>query len=601
MIKSSNLCFTYQAGSPDDYVLKDISAEIAEGEFVAILGRNGSGKSTLARHLNALLTPTSGTLWVMGLDTSKQENIWQVRQTTGMVFQNPDNQIVATLVEDDVAFGPENLGVCPKEIVERVESNLKTVRMEGYKKTAPHNLSGGQKQRVAIAGILAMKPNCIVLDEATAMLDPLGRREVLETARQLNTDENITIIFITHFMEEALLADRLIVMESGRIELDASPKQIFADPGKIKSLGLNLPSITALCNRLSAYGVAGTIIGDDEFMEDDVIKNVLTQSIGSVDVLTIPGKISVKHNPHTNDCPGSIEEESKPLKAVIKVTNLSHSYSVGSVFEKKALCDINMEIHPGEIAAIIGHTGSGKSTLVQHFNALLFPTGGTVEVEGEDIHADKAKLKTYRQKVGVVFQYPEYQLFESTVLKDVCFGPKQMQMEPSEAEECAKEALDAVGIPKSFYGKSPFELSGGQKRRVAIAGVLAMRPSILVLDEPTAGLDPCGKDEILSYVMELHKRKKITVVFVSHSMDDVALLASKIFVMNNGRLHLHGTPREVFAEEASLNEIGLDVPKINKLFIKLNKINPNIPKNVLTVDEAENVFKKLLEVKIWQK
>ena len=686
MIKSSNLCFTYQTSVPSNYVLNDISVEINEGEFVAILGRNGSGKSTLARHMNALLTPTSGTLWVKGLDTSKEENIWQVRQTTGMVFQNPDNQIVATLVEDDVAFGPENLGVRPSEIIKRVDSNLNIVRMGNYKKTAPHNLSGGQKQRVAIAGILAMKPSCIVFDEATAMLDPLGRNEVLETAKQLNVEEGITVILITHFMEEALLADRVFVMNDGKVEIDASPKKIFTDANKIKSLGLAVPSITELCSRLAVYGVSSEIVSDDEFINDEVIRDLLshtnecilmsqitdlpvspcltckfhggvicppatTQKVkkctlpsspsttaqgqyekqnveitharckkhfnvtfpqqpyekGNIDaILSVEKKVTLLHDLRLHPT----ENNEKTLEDVcrndyissqgvaIKVSNLTHTYGVGSVFEKNAICDVSMDIVQGKITAIIGHTGSGKSTLVQHFNALLSPTSGTVLVEGENIHANKNKLQKFRQKVGIIFQYPEYQLFESTVMKDVCFGPRQMEMDAPAAVKSAKEALEAVGIPESMYGKSPFELSGGQKRRVAIAGVLAMQPSILVLDEPTAGLDPSGKEEILSHIMQLHWSKNITVVLVSHNMDDVALLSDRIFVVNAGRLLLSGTPKEVFKERSTLNEIGLDVPKINRLFLRLYNLYPNIPKDVLTIDEAEAVFKKLFEVKI---
>ena len=576
MIKSQNLCFTYSTGEQSNFVLQDISLKISKGEFVAILGRNGSGKSTLARHFNALLAPTSGTLWINGLDTSKTENTWQVRQATGMVFQNPDNQIVATLVEDDVAFGPENLGVCPKEIAHRVDVHLKAVGMDEYRKTPPHNLSGGQKQRVAIAGVLAMMPSCIVLDEATAMLDPLGRSEVIETVKRLNREESITVILITHFMEEALVADRVIVMSDGKVELDAQPKDVFSDSKKIKSLGLNVPSITELCSRLSIHGIYCGIVSEEEFVADEAVKKILL----------------VKEQASTTN-----DSDMPSREVAVKLSNLTHTYSAGSVFEKNAINGVSLEIYRGEIAAIIGHTGSGKSTLVQHLNALLAPTVGTVYVDSENIHADKARLKSFRQKVGIVFQYPEHQLFESTVLRDVCFGPRQMSMDAREAEVCAREALEAVGIQEELFGKSPFELSGGQKRRVAIAGVLAMRPGILVLDEPTAGLDPCGKDEILSHIMKLHKSKNITVILVSHSMDDVALHASRIFVMNRGRLHLSGTPKEVFMEREMLAKIGLDVPKINKLFLRLNSINPNFPKDVLTIDEAEAVFNRLFEVK----
>ncbi|MCL2664143.1 MAG: energy-coupling factor transporter ATPase [Defluviitaleaceae bacterium] len=260
MFKAEQIYFEYtqtaeEDSAPANYVaLNGVDAEIQKGEFVAVVGRNGSGKSTFAKHLNALLSPTSGTLWVNGAATSKEENIWQVRKSTGMVFQNPDNQIIASVVEEDVAFGPENLGVEPGEIRRRVDGSLAAVRMADFAKAAPHILSGGQKQRVAIAGVLAMRPDCIVFDEATAMLDPLGRSEVLETVAALN-GEGITIILITHFMEEVVIANRVFVMNEGVIEMDGSPREIFGQSKKLRELGLDVPHMTALAHELADLGV----------------------------------------------------------------------------------------------------------------------------------------------------------------------------------------------------------------------------------------------------------------------------------------------------------------------------------------------------------
>ncbi|MCL2351723.1 MAG: energy-coupling factor transporter ATPase [Firmicutes bacterium] len=249
--------------------LDDINIKIEKGEFVAILGHNGSGKSTLAKHMNALLQPTGGTIWVSGLDTRIEENVWPVRKTAGMVFQNPDNQLVATVVEEDVAFGPENLGVPPKEIRRRVDAALERVSMYGCRQSAPHMLSGGQKQRVAIAGILAMKPECIVLDEPTAMLDPLGRKEVMDTVTSLNREENITVIHITHFMEEAVLAGRVIVMEDGRIALEGTPREVFSQVERMRALGLDVPQMTELAHYLREKGlhVPQSIISIEEMAD----------------------------------------------------------------------------------------------------------------------------------------------------------------------------------------------------------------------------------------------------------------------------------------------------------------------------------------------
>jgi energy-coupling factor transport system ATP-binding protein len=256
IISAQNVVFEYI--SHDDkkiLALDNISQEIKKGEFVAVLGHNGSGKSTLAKHFNALLLPSHGTVYVKGMDTRNEENTWNIRQTAGMVFQNPDNQIVATVVEEDVAFGPENLGVEPSEIRKRVDEALKTVGMQEYAKDAPHYLSGGQKQRISIAGVLAMKPECMIFDEPTAMLDPSGRKEVIETIKRLNKEEGITIILITHFMDEAVQADRVIVMQSGDVIMHGTPKQVFVEIDKLKEVGLDVPQITELCARLRKEGI----------------------------------------------------------------------------------------------------------------------------------------------------------------------------------------------------------------------------------------------------------------------------------------------------------------------------------------------------------
>ena len=236
--------------------LKGLTLSVEPGEFIAILGRNGSGKSTLAKQINALLQPTGGTVWIEEMKTSDEERLWDIRSTAGMVFQNPDNQIVATVVEEDVGFGPENVGVPTEEIWERVEKSLKAVGMAAYAKSAPHRLSGGQKQRVAIAGVMAMKPKCIVFDESTAMLDPVGRREVLSTIRELNELEHITVLLITHYMEEAALAGRILVMNRGSLMMDGTPREIFAQRERLQELGLSVPQVTQLADLLREKGLA---------------------------------------------------------------------------------------------------------------------------------------------------------------------------------------------------------------------------------------------------------------------------------------------------------------------------------------------------------
>jgi energy-coupling factor transport system ATP-binding protein len=256
IIEINNVSHTYKSGDIENTIeaLSNINITIKEGSFVVILGRNGSGKSTLAKLINALILPTEGSVLVNGMDTKDSRYTWEIRRTVGMVFQNPDNQIIGTTVEEDVAFGPENLGVPPAEIVKRVKSSLKVVGLTEFCESAPHLLSGGQKQRVAIAGVLAMRPKCIVLDEATSMLDPIGRKEVMNILQKLNKEEKITIIHITHNMDEAFAAERVVVINNGIIEADGTPKEIFSDVEKIRELGLDVPQVTELLNELEKYG-----------------------------------------------------------------------------------------------------------------------------------------------------------------------------------------------------------------------------------------------------------------------------------------------------------------------------------------------------------
>jgi|GEM_PF-242 len=566
--------------------LDDITINICGGEFVAICGHNGSGKSTLARHFNALLMPTSGTLWINGLDSKDLNNLWDIRQSTGMVFQNPDNQIIATVVEEDVAFGPENLGVDPAEIRARVDEMLDAVSMRDYAKSAPYHLSGGQKQRVAIAGVLAMKPSCIVLDEPTAMLDPSGRREVMKTIKRLNREQEITIILITHYMEEAAQADRIIVMEKGRVVMDDHPKAVFSHEREMERLKLGVPAVTSLAHALRHDGIliADDIINVEEFLKDPAYIKLLNHLKPSgTNVMPTLSEKNEDHSPATNP--------------IIELKNLTHIYGEDSVFEKKAVDDVNLNIYPGEIIAIIGHTGSGKSTLIQHLNALLKPTHGTVFIDGENIFENKKHLKETRRKVGLVFQYPEHQLFEETVYKDVAFGPERMGLSKEAVDQAVRDALALVGISEENFEKSPFELSGGQKRRVAIAGVLAMKPQILILDEPAAGLDPSGREKILSQIKQMHDRMGLTVILVSHSMDDAAQLASRILVMNEGRIALDGIPEEIFIQTEYLKSIGLDVPQLSYLMSFINK-EANVPKTVFTVEKAAEVIMQIREGKI---
>ncbi|MDY4835888.1 MAG: energy-coupling factor transporter ATPase [Frisingicoccus sp.] len=279
----------------------------------------------------------------------------------------------------------------------------------------------------------------------------------------------------------------------------------------------------------------------------------------------------------------------------MRLEHVSYIYSPDNAFRKQALKDINLEIHDGEFIGLIGHTGSGKSTLIQHLNGLIRATEGKIYYNDQDIYASDYRMIDLRSHVGLVFQYPEHQLFEMTVLKDVCYGPKNLGLSDDEAQKRAKEALTMVGIAEKEYEKSPFELSGGQKRRVAIAGVLAMHPDILVLDEPTAGLDPKGRNDILDQISSLHKQTGITVILVSHSMEDVAKYVDRIIVMNRGQVFMDGTPKAIFDRSDALESVGLAAPQVTYIMRCLHSIYPDMPMDATTVEEAKNDILKYLE------
>ncbi len=554
--------------------LNSVSLQIEAGQFIAILGHNGSGKSTLAKHINALLHPTDGTIHVCGMNTREEEHLWEIRKSAGMVFQNPDNQIIATVVEEDVGFGPENLGVPTEEIWRRVEESLKAVGMYEYRATSPNKLSGGQKQRVAVAGIMAMKPKCIILDEPTAMLDPVGRKEVLDTVKRLNREEGITVLLITHYMNEAIDADRVIVMEHGEVVLSGTPEEIFSQVERLQELRLDVPQVTELTHllRKREMMLPADILTIPDFV--DAYRSTMTLENGSRARLTTKVPLNA----------GSSDEKTI-ADTVLELSGAGYVYNPETAYERVALRDISLTIGKGEFIGLIGHTGSGKSTLIQLMNGLERPTSGTVCFHGQDIFSEGFSRKELRSKVGLVFQYPEHQLFESTVLEDVCFGPKNQGLSKEEALERAKEALRLVRADESIWGDSPLELSGGQKRRVAIAGVLAMHPEVLILDEPTAGLDPVGRDEILGEISRIHEETGMTVVLVSHSMEDVAKYAERLLVMNQGELIYQDAPREVFRYYKDLEQIGLAAPQITYLAHALQEAGLIDACDAMTVEE----------------
>ena len=609
MIDSTNLGFTYDGQT---FALRDVNVHVNAGEFVCILGGNGSGKSTFAKHINALLAPDEGSMAVDGNDTRDQQALYLIRSTAGMVFQNPDDQLVASLVEDDVAFGPENLGVEPAEIASRVARSLAEVGLMGFEKHETHALSGGQKQRVAIAGVLAMEPKILILDEASSMLDPRGRKGLLRVCRELH-EAGLTIVMITHFMEEAAEADRVIVLEEGHVALEGTPDEVLVRTDVLARLNLEVPFACDFSVQLQDSGVDMVPCVHESALIAQLRKAApaafpctegytVAQDASAVCAIT-PMKLP--------PLPRTSTAEGTPL---IEFDHVSYTYDAAMAKRQQkaakrgkastdvqaeranwgndpdalwAVRDVTFSVMEGEFLGIAGHTGSGKSTLIQHMNALVRPTMGRVLVDGKDI-SDKAAATQARSLVGVVFQYPEHQLFAATVFDDVAFGPRNMGLSEEEVVERVKESLAQVGLDyDEVQEKSPFELSGGQQRRVAFAGVLAMRPRVLVLDEPAAGLDPAARRDFLGMISDLHKRG-LTVVMVSHSMDDLARLTDRVLIMKEGEMFCVGTPAEVFIHADELNAIGLGQPCPQRMAGKLRDAGMPLDISVL-YDEASLV------------
>lgn len=588
MVKTDKLVFEYEKRDDEGNVIgtqraiDEVDIQIEKGRFIAILGHNGSGKSTFAKHINALLVPGGGTMWVGGRDTKDEDELWNIRQSAGMVFQNPDNQIIATVVEEDVGFGPENLGVPTKEIWQRVDDALEKVGMTEYRYRSPNKLSGGQKQRVAIAGVVAMRPECIVLDEPTAMLDPNGRKEVIRTVRDLQKQEKVTVILITHYMEEVTDADYIYVMDKGKVVMEGKPEQIFSKVDLLKHYRLDVPQATAVADELIRKGFP-------------VSAGTLTREALCREVVSLARERGRIQDPLGKEVYRD-EVKSRPDgDPVLRLKNLNYIYNPGTAYEKRAMKGVDLDIWQGEFIGIIGHTGSGKSTLIQHLDGLIRATGGELFFQGENIYQEGYSMKTLRQQVGLVFQYPEHQLFEADVLSDACFGPKNQGLSDEECRQRAKEALQMVGFPETLYNASPFDLSGGQKRRVAIAGVLAMRPKVLVLDEPTAGLDPKGRDDILDQIALLQKTTHMTVILVSHSMEDVARYVDRIIVMNRGEKIFDDTPKRVFRHYKRLEEVGLAAPEVTYLMHELRAQGIPVSTDITLVEEAADEIERVLK------
>lgn len=511
----------------DSLALDDVTLEVCRGERVCVLGANGSGKSTLASVICGLLAPDEGDVELAGhaVCTGGVPDLAayrDARRQLGLVFQNPDDQIVTSVVADDVAFGPENLGVPRAQIATRVARELRRVAMEKYAHADPSRLSGGQRQRVCIAGALAMEPAVLVLDEPSSLLDVRGRAAIMRVMGRLAA-AGATLVHVTHFMDEALAADRVVVMQRGHVALEGTPDEVFATKNAqvIEALGLEMP-----------FGAR--------------LATALRQAEATSDAVAAPGAPS-------GEKPAAPVPAAEP--PAILARDLGFSYGP----DAQALDGVSLEVPARATTAIVGQTGSGKSTLLRLLCGLEAADAGSLTICGINA-ATKRGRRQVRRAVGYVMQHPERQLFAQTVAEDVAFGPRNQGLSAAEVERRVAHALDLVGLADR-RDASPFELSGGQQRLAAIAGVLAMEPELLVLDEPTAGLDPRGRARLRALMADLAAHG-VTLLQVTHSMEDAAR-ADHVVVLDKSHVLAAGTPTEVFCpvNEPQLTAVGLGLPR----------------------------------------
>lgn len=560
IISLSHVTLRFESGLQ---ALDDVTFDLAPAEHVCVLGSNGSGKSTLASVICGLLAPDEGSVTLVGEHVFDEgeldlEGYRRARRSLGLVFQNPDEQIVTSIVEDDVAFGPENLGLPQPEIERRVRASLHHVAMQDYAQADPSRLSGGQKQRVAIAGAIALKPRVLVFDEPGALLDVRGRRAIVQAMDRI-TAAGCAVVHITHFMEEAFAADRVIVLHHGRIALEGTPEEVFSHGEELSALGLEEPFPARLSEELRSQGVGVGWTCREDVLFQEILNRAGHPDASGSDAAQVDAAEEASSGQRLATGPSATPA---PAETLIEVDHLSYSYGAHGrrgVAHRRALDDVSFQVRRGDLLSLIGQTGSGKSTLLRLICALESPDSGSISICGIDT-CDKKRRRELRDHIGYVMQHPERQLFAETVAQDVAFGPTNEGLPAEEVAARVDRALEEVGL-QDKRDASPFELSGGQQRAAALAGVLAMRPEIIMLDEPTAGLDPRGRARLRRILTRINE-EGVTIVQVTHSMEDAAA-SGRVIVLDNSKLLFDGRPDEVFcrAKAQRLRACGLGLPE----------------------------------------
>ena len=568
-----NVTFTYPAARSS--ALSDISLTVREGEIILVTGPTSAGKTTLCSCVNGCIPhfyggELKGKILVKGQDTCKT-TAGILSSKVGLLFQDPFSQLVSATVEDEVAFGPENLGLPVEEIKNRVDESLHYVRLDKYRDSSPSTLSGGQQQACALAAIIAMTPDIYVLDEPTSNLDPIGTSMIFNLIKELAEKEKKTIIIVEHKLAQLVdVVHRVIVLKDGRMAVSGEPRAVLGEKAEyLEKLGLHPPRLSLLAQRLQNFG-----------LKLDTVPLTLAESyeVLSKALKRVKPSVTSSVNPHPD-----LSQANATGDVIIQVRDLTHQYPDGTL----ALKGVSLDIRKGDFIAIIGQNGSGKTTLAKHFNGLLKPTSGSVTVFGLDVATTPSYSLVAR--VGYVFQNPNHQLFSTKVSDELAFGCRNVGFNPETTKKRIQEVAHLLELEK-YLDERPYSLSQGEKQRVAIAAILAMNPEVLVIDEPTTGQDPRRSRDIMDLMKMLHSAGK-TIIIITHDMDLVCEYAKQVIVMNDGRTLTQGPPREVFTKAEILREAFLAQPVILELFNLLRRDFPYLPASVLTVDEAVAALK----------
>jgi len=529
IISLKDVTFSYKGSKRR--ALDGITLNVKQGECVAILGPTGAGKSTLACVMNGTAPrfmdgSLAGDVTVDGMVPAKVGTA-QMASRVGLVFGDPDTQLFGMTVEEDVAFGPANLGLGYEGIMERVSKSIGDMRLSGLERRAPHRLSGGQKQATAIAGVYAMLPKIMVLDEPTSMLDPEGKARVFGIVRMLKEQLGVTVVLIEQEVDDILnLADRVFVMRSGKFVLSGTPREVFGRVEELRQAGVRVPQIVEF----------GTLVGATEtpFSIEEAMLAVGSEPTTVGDATKAPSRAA--HEVHKVHDAGNAQDD-----AVVQALNVEFTYPGGA----RALDGVNLAVGRGDFVAIVGQNGAGKTTLTRHFNGLLRPSSGDIRVLGRS--AQGVPTIELCRHVGYVFQNPDEQLFCTSVQEELKFGPTNIGADPHVTSQRVEEILGDIGLTR-YREVWPKYLTKGERQRLALASVVAMDPDVLIVDEPTTGLDWVESLQILDYLERLRNERKKTIIIITHDMNIVSLYARRVVVMAKGRVVGDGTAREIFSQ-----------------------------------------------------